>query len=39
MMIAAKNGATTTATIIVTTGRKVRGSNNFIAIDQISIQR
>ena len=38
MMIATKNGAMTTATT-VTTGRKVRGSDNFIAIDQISIQR
>ena len=38
MMIATKNGAMTTATTI-TTGRKVRGSDNFIAIDQISIQR
>ena len=38
MMIATKNDAMTTATT-VTTGRKVRGSDNFIAIDQISIQR
>ena len=39
MMIAVKNGATTTATIVVTTSRKARGPDNFIAIDQISIQR
>ena len=39
MMIAAKNGATTTVTIVVTTSQKARGSDNFITIDQISIQR
>jgi septum formation inhibitor MinC len=38
MMIAAKNGATTTATT-VRTGQKARGPDNFIVIDQISIQR
>jgi hypothetical protein len=37
MMIATKNGAMTIATT-VTTGRKVQGSDNFIAIDQISIK-
>ena len=39
MMIAAKNGATTIATTVVTISQKARGSDNFIAIDQISIQR
>jgi len=39
MMIAAKNGATTTATTVMTTGRKARGPDNFITADQISIQR
>ena len=39
MMIAAKNGATTTATTIMTTGRKARGPDDFITVDQISIQR
>ena len=38
MMIAAKNGATTIATTVMTTGRKARGSDNFIATDQISIK-
>jgi len=37
MMIATKNGAMTTATTI-TTGRKARGPDNFIATDQISIK-
>jgi len=38
MMIAMKNDAMTTAAT-VTTGRKAQGPDNFIAIDQISIQR
>ena len=38
IMIAAKNGATTTATT-VRTGRKARGPDDFITADQISIQR
>ena len=38
MMIATKNGAMTTTTTVIT-GRKARGPDNFIAIDQISIQR
>jgi len=37
MMIAAKNGATTTVTIVLTTGQKARGPDNFIATDQIYI--
>jgi hypothetical protein len=37
--IAAKNGATTTATTIIMTGRKAQRPGNFIAIDQFSIQR
>jgi len=36
MMIAAKNGATTTATIVLTTGQKARGPDNFIANDTSS---
>ena len=32
IMIAAKIGATTTAIIIVTTSRKARGPDNFIAV-------
>jgi hypothetical protein len=39
MMIVAKNGATTTATIIIMTGQKARGPGNFIATDQFSVQR
>ena len=38
MKIAAKNGAMTTATIVMTTSRKARGPDNFIAADQISIK-
>jgi hypothetical protein len=38
MMIATKNGAMTTATTVMTTGRKARGPDNFIATDQISIK-
>jgi len=36
MKIAAKNGATTTATIIVATSQKARGLDNFIANDTSS---
>ena len=36
MMIAAKNGATTIATTVMTTGRKARGPDNFIANDTSS---
>ena len=39
MMISTKNGAMTTATTVMTTGRKAQGPDDFIAIDQISIQR
>jgi len=39
MMIAAKNGATTIATTVMATGRKARGPDNFIATNQMSIQR
>ena len=38
MMIAAKNGATTSATTVMATGRKARGPDNFIATNQMSIQ-
>jgi hypothetical protein len=38
-MIAAKNGATITATTVMTTGRKARELDDFITADQISIQR
>jgi hypothetical protein len=34
MMIAAKNGATTTATTVVMTGQKARGPDNFVAANQ-----
>jgi hypothetical protein len=37
--IATKNGATTTATTIIMTGQKARGPGNFIATDQIFVQR
>ena len=36
MMIVAKNGATTIATTVMTTGRKARGLDNFIANDMSS---
>ena len=36
MMIVAKNGATTIATTVMTTGRKARGLDNFIANDTSS---
>ena len=36
MMIAAKNGATTITTTVMTTGRKARGPDNFIANDTSS---
>jgi hypothetical protein len=36
MMIAAKNGATTTANAAMTTGRKNRGPDNFVNTDQIT---
>jgi hypothetical protein len=36
MMIAAKNGAVTTATAATTTGRKNRGLGNFVNTDQIT---
>jgi hypothetical protein len=36
MMIAAKNGATTTVTTVMTTGRKARRPSNFITTDQIT---
>ena len=39
MMIAAKNGATTIATTVMATGRKARGTDNFIVTNQMSIQR
>jgi len=39
MMIAAKNGATTIVTTVMATGRKARGPDNFIATNQMSIQR
>ena len=39
MMIATKNGATTIATTVMATGRKARGPDNFIATNQMSIQR
>jgi hypothetical protein len=34
MMIAAKNGALTSATAAMTTGRKTQGPGNFVAADQ-----
>jgi hypothetical protein len=37
MMIATKDGTTTTATTVMTIDRKARGPNNFIAADHISI--
>jgi hypothetical protein len=36
-LIAAKNGATTTATTIIMTGRKARGPGNFIVTNQFSV--
>jgi len=39
MMIAAKNGAITITTTVMATGRKARGPDNFIATNQMSIQR
>jgi hypothetical protein len=38
-MIAAKNGATTTVTTVMTTGQKARGLDDFITANRISIQR
>jgi hypothetical protein len=39
MMIVTKNGAITTATTIIMTGRKAQGPGNFIATDQFSVQK
>jgi len=39
IMIAVKNGAMKTATTIMTTRRKARWPDNFVAADQTSIQR
>ena len=36
MMIAAKNGAVTTATAAMTTVWKARGPSNFVYVDQIT---
>jgi hypothetical protein len=37
--IAVKNDATTTATIIIMTGQKAQGPDNFIATHQFYVQR